>query len=225
MEKYLPLLMGMPLFREIPGEELPNLFAEWNQIIRTYSADDFLLTPGEITSHFGILLEGQLNIMKEDYTGNAVLLTRLDPGDLFAEAFAFAHLPVSVLVEAAQNAAVLWLDASLLSAVRPNTNVYQLQIQTRLLQIFARKNVFLTGRIDHLSRRTLRDKLLSYLYEQAQLSDSAYFTIPLNRQELADYLAADRSALSAVLGKLKKEGLIDYHKIQFTLKNQDSSQS
>lgn len=113
MEKYLPLLMGMPLFREIPGEELPNLFAEWNQIIRTYSADNFLLTPGEITSHFGILLEGQLNIMKEDYTGNAVLLTRLDPGDLFAEAFAFAHLPVSVLVEAAQNAAVLWLDASL----------------------------------------------------------------------------------------------------------------
>ena len=60
MEKYLPLLMGMPLFREIPGEELPNLFAEWNPIIRTYSADNFLLTPGEITSHFGILLEGQL---------------------------------------------------------------------------------------------------------------------------------------------------------------------
>lgn len=112
-----------------------------------------------------------------------------------------------------------------LSAVRPNTNVYQLQIQTRLLQIFARKNVFLTGRIDHLSRRTLRDKLLSYLHEQAQLSDSAYFSIALNRQELADYLAADRSALSAVLGKLKKEGLIDYHKNQFTLKNRDSSQS
>ena len=219
MEKYLPILTCMPLFKGIPGDRLLRLFSEWNPLLRTYSAGDFLLTPGAAASHFGILLEGELNIMKEDYTGNALLLTRLEPGELFAEAFAFAHLPVSVLAEAGQDSTVLWLDASQLSSIRSSTDPYQLQVQTRLLQIFARKNVFLTGRIDHLSRRTLREKLLSYLYEQAQLSDSLYFTIPLNRQELADYLAADRSALSAVLSKLKKEGIIDYHKNRFAIKN------
>ena len=88
---------------------------------------------------------------------------------------------------------------------------------SNLVQILARRNIFLTGRIEHLSKRTLREKVLSYLSEQAMMKGCDTFCIPFNRQEFADYLAADRSALSAVLGKLRQEGVLEFQKNRFTL--------
>ena len=90
-------------------------------------------------------------------------------------------------------------------------------VNRKLVYMFARKNVFLTDRIEHLSQRTLKEKLLSYLKEQALEAGRSSFTISFDRAGMADYLAADRSALSAMLGKLKKEGIIDFHKNSFTL--------
>ena len=91
------------------------------------------------------------------------------------------------------------------------------RLVSNLVSSFAQKNIFLTGRIEHLSKRTLREKVLSYLSEQAHLCGTRSFVIPLDRQGLADYLAADRSALSAVLSKLRDEGILDFRKNDFTL--------
>ena len=86
-----------------------------------------------------------------------------------------------------------------------------------MVKILANKNIFLNARIGHLSKRTLKEKVLSYLTGQARQHNSRSFTIPFNRQKMADYLAADRSALSAVLGKLKNEGILDFEKNRFTI--------
>ena len=123
---------------------------------------------------------------------------------------------LTVSVQAALPSRILWLDSGQL------TQPGLVRVQQNLLRLLAQKNVFLTGRIEHLSKRSLREKLLSYLSEQAFQADSLEFSIPFNRQELADFLAVDRSALSAVLSGLQKEGILKYHKNHFSLQANQS---
>ena len=139
-------------------------------------------------------------------------MAQVEPVDLFAEAFAWSGERLTVSVETALPSRVLWLDSRQFFQVQAAAPPLG-QVQQNLLWLLAGKNVFLTGRIEHL----LREKLLSYLSEQAFRAGSLEFTIPLNRQELADFLAADRSALSAVLSGLQKEGILEYRKNHFTL--------
>ena len=143
------------------------------------------------------------------------------PGEIFAEAFAAAGEPSLVTVEAARDTEVLWIHFGRMMR-RSGTGRAQQILVENMMQILAKKNLFLAGRVAHLSRRTLREKVLSYLGGQAARQRSNSFEIPFDRQGLADYLAADRSALSAVLGKLKKEGVLTFHKNQFTLLAEDA---
>ena len=102
--------------------------------------------------------------------------------------------------------------------------IFHSQLIHNLLKIVARKNLMLNQKIDFISRRTTREKLMAYLTAQAKAADSRIFSIPYNRQELADYLGVERSAMSAELGKLKKEGTIDFHRNHFTLKDKTAKE-
>lgn len=141
------------------------------------------------------------------------------PGEIFAEAFAAAGETSLVTVEAARDTEVLWIHFERM--MRSGAGKAQQTLVENMMQILAKKNLFLAGRVSHLSRRTLREKVLSYLAGQAARQGSRSFDIPFDRQGLADYLAADRSALSAVLGKLKKEGVLTFRKNHFTLLTED----
>ena len=215
-------LLHLPLFQGVNPAKLEELLSALHSVEVTYHPNRFLLHPGETTSRFGILLEGRIKVLKEDYRGNATLLAQIEPVDLFAEAFAWSGLRLTVSVQSVLPSRVLWLDCRQFFQQQGHPELWQ--VQQNLLRLLARKNIFLTGRIEHLSKRTLREKLLSYLSEQALQAESLDFSIPLNRQELADFLAADRSALSAVLSGLQKEGILEYHKNHFSLK-QSRSQS
>ena len=150
--------------------------------------------------------------VKDDFWGNSTILAHLHKGDIFGEAFACSGCAATVDVYADSDAVVLWFPyGKLIGADSGGT------ISRKLVYMFARKNVFLTNRIEHLSQRSLREKVLSFLKEQAVEAGNNSFTISLDRAGMADYLAADRSALSAMLGRLKKEGIIEYHKSSFTL--------
>lgn len=212
----ISLLHSLPLFQGVDLESIGEILTVLHSVEAGYPAECILLHPGETTSRFGILLEGKIKIWKEDYRGNATLLAQVEPVDLFAEAFAWSGERLTVSVETALPSRVLWLDSRQFfqaQAAAPPLG----QVQQNLLWLLAGKNVFLTGRIEHLSKRTLREKLLSYLSEQAFRAGSLEFAIPMNRQELADFLAADRSALSAVLSGLQKEGILEYRKNHFVL--------
>lgn len=210
MEQYLEILQKCPLFAGVPEAELPGLLAAAGAQIRRYGTGSVLLQAGETAERFGIVLAGAAQLWKEDYQGNRALLARLEPGEPFAEVFACLGTPLTVTAEAAGETAVLWLPYVSIASRGG-------QLCENLLRSFAAKNLFLTGRIEHLSKRTLRQKALSYLSEQSLRAGSRSFRIPLNRQELADYLAADRSALSAVLSSLREEGVLTFHKNRFTL--------
>ena len=215
-EIYLAQHLGT-LFQSIGASDCDYLIRHLNGTEVRYHPNEILLRAGESSSFFGLVQEGSILITAEDLEGNATLLTRVGCGELFGEAFSVGGLPLGVSAQAGEESLVLWLDARRISFPCPEAYSAQRQLIENMLALLARKNIFLTQRIAHLSRRTLREKVLSYLAEECRRQGSCSIQIPFNRQELANYLAADRSALSSVLGKLRDEGMLTFYKNRFVL--------
>ncbi|MGN8890954.1 Crp/Fnr family transcriptional regulator [Dysosmobacter sp. HCP28S3_G4] len=205
------LLMGCPLFSGVPAEDLPELLSALDARRQDFRRGSWLLRQGDTPVRLGILLSGRAHILREDFWGNRDIIAPLSPGELFGEAYACAGVPAGVDVQAEEDGAVLFLEVSRLSGVPGGADLLE-----NLLSATARKNLLLNEKLSHVTRRTTRDKLLSYLSREAARQGST-FTIPFDRQQLADYLAVDRSAMSAELGKLRREGLLDFRKNRFTL--------
>ena len=216
MQDYLPFLSSLPLFRGIPAEELPALLSILHAVRRDAPGGALLLCAGEAASQAGILLAGSAQILYEDAFGHRSILHELEPGELFGEAFCLAGAPVQVSVAALAGCAVLWLELPALFRPGPAEAARQ-QLTGNLVQVLAVKNITLNQKIRCLSRRTTREKLLAYLSDQAAAAGERTFTIPFCRQELADYLCVERSAMSAELGKLKREGILDFDRGTFRL--------
>lgn len=208
----LPILCRCPLFAGLDGQELADALGQLNVRRRRVLRGAFLLRQGQDAGSFGILLSGRAHILREDFWGGRDLIAGLEPGELFGEAYACAGAPAGVSVQAAEDAAALFLDIRRLLA--PEGDIRLLR---NLLSVSARKNLQLNEKLVHVTRRTTRDKLLSYLSREAVRQGSGSFAIPFDRQQLADYLAVDRSAMSQALGRLRREGLIDFRKNRFTL--------
>ena len=201
----------LPLFRGIPAEELPTLLVQASAKERRFQKTELLLRRGDVTGRLGLVLEGAVHIIREDFWGNRSIVGLAGSGEVFAESYALAGEPLSVSVLAASDGAALFLDAHRLTDARLTDN---------LLSLLAKKNLMLTGKMRHMARRTTRDKLLSYLSAQALAAGGSEFDIPMDRQQLADYLAVDRSAMSAALGKLRDEGTLTFRKNHFHLLRQ-----
>ena len=209
-----------PLFAGISEEGVDQVLACLSARPRHFDKQAMLLRAGDAPV-MGVVLAGSVHILQEDFWGNRSLLGRAGPGDLFAEAFACAgvlRLPVSV--EACEPTDVLLLDAGRLSAVCPAACPHHVQLIRNLLRLMAEKNVGLARKVEHMARRTTRDKLLSYLSAEARRSGGSAFSIPFNRQQLADYLAVDRSAMCSELSRLRDEGLLDFHRSAFVLRQE-----
>ena len=201
-------ISALPLFRGVPAEELPALLARASARTCTFQKGELLLRRGDVTRRLGLVLEGSVHIIREDFWGNRSIVGLAGPGEVFAESYALAGEPLEVSVLAAAPGAALFLEADGLTDARLTAN---------LLHLLARKNLMLTRKMRHMARRTTRDKLLSYLSAQALAAGSSEFDIPMDRQQLADYLAVDRSAMSAALGKLRDEGVLTFRKNHFRL--------
>lgn len=201
-------ISALPLFRGVPAEELPALLARASARTCAFQKGELLLRRGDVTRRLGLVLEGSVHIIREDFWGNRSIVGLAGPGEVFAESYALAGEPLEVSVLAAAPGAALFLEADGLADARLTAN---------LLHLLARKNLMLTRKMRHMARRTTRDKLLSYLSAQALAAGSSEFDIPMDRQQLADYLAVDRSAMSAALGKLRDEGVLTFRKNHFRL--------
>ena len=204
-------ISALPLFRGVPAEELPALLARASARTCAFQKGELLLRRGDVTRRLGLVLEGSVHIIREDFWGNRSIVGLAGPGEVFAESYALAGEPLEVSVLAAAPGAALFLEADGLTDARLTAN---------LLHLLARKNLMLTRKMRHMARRTTRDKLLSYLSAQALAAGSSEFDIPMDRQQLADYLAVDRSAMSAALGKLRDEGVLTFRKNHFHLLRQ-----
>ena len=208
-----------PLFARIEGEQLESLLRCLAARSRTYKKDTFVFRVEERASFVGLVLSGGVNIIQEDFWGNRTILAHMGAGDLFGEAFSCAeveHLPVSAVATEASE--IMLVDYRKIVTVCPSACIFHSQLISNMLRILAAKNIMLTRKIEHISKRTTREKLLAFLSAQAVQAKSSVVQIPFDRQELADYLCVERSALSRELGAMKKAGLLDYEKNRFVLK-------
>ena len=210
----LSFLYSLPLFQGIAPDALPKVLQALSAHQVSYQKGEYLLHNQDIVAAAGLVLQGKVLVLREDFWGNRAILTQISAGYLFGETYAMLHLPAEVSVEAAEDTTVLYLNLqTLLTTQEPAL----ITISHRLMQSFARRNLTLTRKIAHVTCHTTREKLLSYLSAQANDAKDAVFSIPFNRQQLADYLAVERSAMCAELSRMKQDGLLDYHKNHFRL--------
>jgi CRP-like cAMP-binding protein len=218
MEQYLDLLAENALFAGLSPRHIPELCISLCAKKQAYPKSASIRREGDPADFIGILLEGRVQIYQDDYSGKRNIIAGFGPGTMFGEAFACAgveELPVSIL--AVTDCVILFLDARQILSPTAGEEPFHQQIIRNLLQIVAEKNAFLNQKLRILSHKTTAEKLMAFLHEQARLHHGAEFTIPYDRQALADYLGVERSALSAEIGKLKAAGVLETNRSWFRL--------
>lgn len=219
MKEYFSEIRSSQLFSGISEEELSAMLSCLHAEEKNYPKDAFLLRAGDTAESIGLVLSGNVLVIQEDIWGNRNILSKAGPGQTFAAAFACApgyRLHVSVMAET--DVTVLFLNVKRILQVCPSACAHHSRIIRNLLGEIARKNLRLGEKLTHMGQRTTRAKLLSYFSAEAQRRGAYEFDIPFSRQQLADYLAVERSGLSLELGKMRAEGLLDFHRSHFILK-------
>lgn len=219
MKRYFDILKKCALFKEASNDDIGSMLRCLSAKDKSYKKNDFIFLEDDKADYVGIVISGSVCVIKEDFWGNRAILAKLEAGELFGETYALAdaeRLPVSVI--ATQDSEVILIDCKKIIRVCTNSCSFHAQLIRNLLKIVANKNIALNQKIYHIVKRTTRDKLISYLSEQAEKYKSNTFKIPFNRQELADYLSVERSAMSHELSKLRDEGIIEFYKNEFILK-------
>ena len=218
MKKFHPVLETCPLFSGIQMDELQGLMGCLGGRLRKVEKGICILREGDPARDVGIVLSGAVQLVREDYYGNRSIVAYIGPGGLFAESYACAGvsaLPVSVVADV--DSEVLLIDCQRITVSCSNACAFHSRIIFNMLQLVAKSNLVYDQKIQITSQRTTREKLMTYLLNQAKLQNSNRFTIPYDRQELADYLEVDRSGLSAEISKLRKQGVLESEKNHFVL--------
>lgn len=211
-------LKEIPLFQGISDENLSAMLSCMSAVKKKYAKNQVILTAGAPSIEVGIVLSGSIHVVKEDFRGNPAILAEIGPGHLFGETYSFARtqkLPVTIL--SAAESEVLFIDYRRIVSTCTSSCPFHTRVIENLLQILAGKNILLSEKLDVMAKRTTREKLLTYLYSQANKAGSLTFMIPFNRQELANYLCVDRSAMSNELGRLRDEGILSFYRSSFRL--------
>lgn len=224
MKDYLWIIRNAQLFSGIAEEEINGMLKCLNAKEKQFEKGDFIFRTGDTTESIGLLLSGTAFILQEDFWGNRNILSTVTRGQTFAETFACSPAAVmTVSVMAESDCSVLFLDVKRILNVCSAVCSHHSRIIRNLLSDLASKNLFYNEKLTHMAQRTTRAKLLSYFSAAAQKNNSFEFDLPFSRQQMADYLSVERSGLSLELSKMKKEGLIDYHKNHFVLKRKEEA--
>ncbi len=218
MEEYLPILRTAALFQKISDADILAMLTCLSAIIKKFKKNQIVFLSGTAVTDIGIMLTGSVHLIKEDPFGNSTILAETGPGHLFAEAFSCAKkefLPITVV--AAVESEILFINYKRVITSCSSACLFHSRLIENMLWVLANNNIFLQEKIQLISRKSTREKLLAYLYDESQRRGSKIFMIPFNRQQLADYLCVDRSAMSNELSKLQQEGILSYHKSRFCL--------
>jgi len=217
MQEYYEVLKSAPMFDNIDATDTEQILGCLGAERKFFHKDDILLLAGDKPRYIGVVIEGELYVNKEDRDGNRHIIAAVTPGQVFAEALCCADISESpVTVTSETDSLVLLLDFSRLLRTCPNSCVFHSRLIQNMLELVAKKNLLLQERMEIISLKSIRSKVMRYL--EAFVPAQGYeITIPFNREQLADHLCVERSALSHELARMKKDGLIDYHKNKFVL--------
>lgn len=218
MKKYFDVLRKCPLFNFIDDDSLMRMLVCFGAKVEFFDKKQTIFDEGTSAKYIGIVLTGSAQIIQIDYYGNRNILSNVEPSELFAEAFACAEInsiPISVVASAPTE--VMLIDCSHILHTCNNNCGFHQQLIYNLMKALATQNILFHKKIEITSKRTTRDKIMAYLLAYAKDIQKSSFDIPYDRQELADFLEVERSGLSAEIGKMRKEGLIESHKNHFEL--------
>ena len=224
MEKYLNVLKKCTLFDGMNDEEIYVMLSCLKARVVTASKGEYIFTEGEPDKYVGIVLSGEAQIIMVDFFGNRNITASIDPADVFGESFACADveaMPVSVVASEASE--IMLINCGYIIDVCSRACTFHNRMIYNMMKIVAKKNIEFNRKIEITSKRTTRGKLMAYLMTQAKMRGSNNFTIPFDRQELADYLGVERSAMSAELSRMRQEGLVDYKKSWFKVQRSNSA--
>ena len=214
----IEVLQKIPLFRGMTKNEITALLKSLNAREQDYEKNDLILHAGSKPGVIGIVLSGSVTILSDDIWGNRTILSHVEKGGIFAEAYALLEdVPMLVDVMANEGCSILMLKTKGILSSVVSQNSWDYKFLRNLLLISSKKNLNLSGRSFHTSPKTIRERVMSYLNTLSLQNDNTEFDIPFDRQQLADYLNLERSALSKELGKMQKEGIIETRKSHFKL--------
>lgn len=218
MKQFIPILKQTKLFSGVGDDEIYSMLSCLGASLRVYKKGDFVLRQGELLNSIWVLAEGNLHIQSDDYWGNRSILGEISAGEMFGEAYAAPESGALMNdVVAVTDSAVVCFDVNRILTTCSSACRFHAIVVQNLFFAISEKNRKLVQKLGLLSKRTTREKLISYLSEQAKKQNSASFSIPFNRQQLADFLSVDRSAMSNELCKMRDEGMIRFEKNRFIL--------
>lgn len=210
----------IPLFEGIEPENMDALLYCMRSYVRSYrKGEQIRLGQGE-THYVGVVLRGNIHMLKTDVWGNETLLTYMSMGDIFGESTGVRAGSEEEYVSflAGSNAEVLFLAYERAIHVCKNQCSFHYRLIENLFDLIGRKNTQLMEKIEVTSQGSLREKILTYLSLQAQKQKSKYITLELSRTDMAQFLCTNRSAMTRELSALRKEGVIDFDRNTFVLK-------
>ena len=218
MQKYSDVLKKCRLFDDIGDDNLMAMLSCLRAKVRYFGKNQSIMSEGERAADIGIMLKGKAQLIRDDYYGNRSIIANIQPSQLFAESFVCAGAEtVPIDVVATEDSEVMLIHGDHILHTCSNSCNFHNQMIFNLMRIVASKNIIFDQKMEITSRRTTREKLMTYLMQQAKAHKSDSFTVPYDRQELADYLEVDRSGLSAEISKLRREGVLECRKNEFKL--------
>ena len=219
MKKYIDILKKSKLFSGMDEDEIVSMLKCLSVTKRVFRRGESIYSAGDVITRVAMVLEGSVYIEREDYWGNNSILSDITAGELFGEVYAMlGREPATINAMAASSCTVMMMDINRVFMTCETTCPYHTRLIRNLTYVIASKNRTLTSKLGYLSQRTTRGKLMAYLSDQSVRYGSSSFDIPFNRQQLADFLSVDRSAMSKELGRLKNENILDFSKNHFILK-------
>ncbi|HIX92898.1 MAG TPA: Crp/Fnr family transcriptional regulator [Firmicutes bacterium] len=218
MKKYISILQRSQLFAGVGEADIEAMLDCLSANLRDYKKGEYVLREGERVDNVMLLASGSLNIQKDDFWGNRSIVNHISAGEMFGEAYIAPESgPILNDVIALEDSVVMFFDFRKILTVCSSACKFHTTVIQNLFFAISEKNRQLVQKLGHMSKRTTRDKLISYLSEQAKRGGSSTFSIPFNRQQLADFLCVDRSAMSNELCKMRDEGLLTFERSRFTL--------
>lgn len=216
MNKYLSMLKGTKLFAGVDETEIETMLGCLNASLKKYDEGEFVYRQGDHVDRISVLAEGRLHVQSDDYWGNRSIITAVSPGEMFGQAY-LAGKAIMNDVIAVEPSTVITFDANRVLTTCSSACRFHTLVVRNLFHALSENNLRLVTKLGHMSKRTTREKLMDYLSVMAKQAGSPTFTIPFDRQQLADFLSVERSAMSAELGRMQKEGLLKTNRSRFTL--------
>lgn len=218
MKQNIKILKLSFLFQGIEESDLEAMLGCLGATERKYRKNDVILLAGTKVTSVGIMVEGNAQITRDDAEGNRAILSELEKADLFAEAYVAAgsqEVPITVI--ATSDCRIVWIPFNKIIGSCSNACGFHRLLVQNMMRVIAQKNIWMNEKMRILSCKTTKEKLMTYLSDYSERVGKDKFKIPFSRNELADFLSVDRSAMSRELSKLKDEGYLNYHKNEFEL--------